>query len=170
MASNELSIANQMSATLQNVQDEVNAPSALMISTNAVQIEAPSGAPAGHSLIVKAPPATGHAPSVLLHSSSPESGVRFTATYPDKPALNDRAFHLGLGGYAGPGTFFFFTTEQGIVMKIEQDGDVRIEKNLSIGGQLSVDGRQVRLQNVPPATAVLKHLMIDPTTGQLYTQ
>jgi hypothetical protein len=85
------------------------------------------------------------------------------------------AYHVGLGGNAGDGTFFFFSGKKdvGIVLTITQDGDVDIEKNLSIGGKLTVgaiDGSQAKLVNVPAATTVLKHLMIDPATGQLFVQ
>lgn len=160
MPTTELSLPNDMSATLQKVQDEQGTSSALQISTNAVQIEPPAGAPQAHSLTVKAPVSTGTGPSVLLHSLSNESAIRFTAT--DNP-LNDKSIHIGIGGNAGSGNFFVFTTDAGVVFKVLQNGDVRVEKNLSIGGQLA-------LPNVPPATTVLKHLMIDPVTGKLFMQ
>ena len=42
---------------------------------------------------------------------------------------------------------------------------------MTIGGQLnvaSIDANQTKLLNVPPATTVLKHLMIDPASGKLF--
>jgi hypothetical protein len=165
MPSNELSIPTPLSNTLQNVQDEDNIPSALMIATNAVQI-APTVKGGGFSLIVQAPAQSGTAPSFLLNSQSTESSIRFAAT-------GGTGFNVGVGGFAGAGTFFFFNDQSGIVVKIESDGDVLIAKNLTVSGQLTVgslDGSQTRLVNVPAATSVLKHLMIDPATGQLFTQ
>lgn len=165
MPSNELSIPNSLSNTLQNVQDEGNIASALMIGTNAVKI-APTVNGGGYSLIVQAPAQSGSPASVFLNSQSVESSIRFAAT-------GGTAFNVGVGGGAGPGTFFFYNDQSGIVVRIESDGDVVIAKNLTVSGQLTVgslDGSQTRLLNVPPATSVLKHLMIDPTTGQLFTQ
>ena len=118
MSSSELSIPEDMSATLQRVQDAANTPSAFLISTNAVQISPPAGAPQGPTVLVEAAAATGTAPSFVLHSRSTESAIRFTASGSDK------AFHLGIGGNAGAGTFFIFSTDAGVMFRVEQDGDV----------------------------------------------
>jgi hypothetical protein len=165
MSSSELSIPEDMSATLQRVQDAAKTPSAFLISTNAVQISPPAGAPQGPTVLVEAAAATGTAPSLVLHSRSSESAIRFTASGSDK------AFHLGIGGNAGAGTFFIFSTDAGVMFRVEQDGDVILDKNVTIGGQLnvaSIDANQTKLLNVPPATTVLKHLMIDPASGKLF--
>lgn len=168
MPSSELSIPNPLSTTLQNVQDEANASSALLVATNAVQV-APA-APLGTAMptfVVQAPASTQNAPCVQLNSQSAESAIRFFT------ATDGAAVHIGLGGNGGAGNLFVFTGQQGIVVKVEQDGDVRIERNLSIGGQLAVgaiDGSQTKLVNVPAATTVLKHLMIDPASGKLFLQ
>ncbi|HET8774266.1 MAG TPA: hypothetical protein VFP80_10760 [Thermoanaerobaculia bacterium] len=165
MPSSELSIPNLLSDTPQRVQDEANVGSSLLLAKNQVQVIPPTDAPAGASFFLQAPPLTGTSPSVVLHSLSTESAIRFTAN-------DGQAFHIGIGGNAGPGTFFFFSGQAGagVIVKIEQDGDVRIEKNLSVGGQLAVDGAQFRLQNLPTATTVLKHVMIDPASGKLFVQ
>jgi len=165
MPINQLKVPNPLSNTLQNVQDEDSIASALMIATNAVQV-APTADGGGYSLIVQGPAQSGTSACVLLNSQNAESSIRFTA-------IGGTSFNVGVGGGVGPGAFFVFNDQSGVVVTIEADGDVAIANGLTVSGQLTVgslDGSQTRLLNVPPATGVLKHLMIDPATGQLFTQ
>lgn len=167
---NQLGVAAPLSGTVQYVGDENQISSAVAISQQSLQVSLPGTAPVGGPYVLAVLPAetTGPTAGVLVQSASTEASIRFVAS-------GKGAFHVGVGGAAGDGTFFCWSdtaSGNGITLQIAPNGNVTIAQNLTVNGSFSVGS--LLLPNMPFAGQYsgppLKHVMIDPSTGNLYYQ
>jgi len=182
--SNELSLPGPLTATPQWIHDEANTPSVAALSQTQfnVGLQDPKFEPPVGIFGVTAPESTGHNACMTVRSKSAEASIRYRAL------TGGASWHVGVGGNAGESTFFFWNDQNHIVVRIEKDGTVRVNKlvaaaleidsalnapkGLNAAGEVTIDAANMKLTNLPAAvsSSTLEHVMVDTATGKLSFQ
>lgn len=117
-----LAVQDRIGDDARTVRDQAGTPSSLKIGRNTVEI----ATEVERHVVLKVTGKTTNGPVEELHSTGNESSIRYSVGGGGVP------WHVGTGGLAGAGNFFFWNTN-GSVATIEPDGTMTTQGSLNVG-------------------------------------